>query len=113
MEKVNRLEKKLYLVLWCGAAVIISMMLLINHRQKLADEKAGSSFAFNGQPHGDEMTISAKNSFINLLLRGEEEKMPVQVPSNPKVSSRSLSIYYHNPSSIVRPEDFSIGPVPK
>lgn len=112
MERVNTSGRKLYLVLWGGAAVIISAMLLINHRQKIADKSAVRNFAINGQPQDDEMTISAKNSFINLLLRGDEET-PARAPVYFKAPPRTLSVYYHNSPNALRPEDFSIGPVPK
>lgn len=116
METVNFSGKKLYLILWGGAALIISGMFLINQWQLGTDSSAENGIAISKQfDSDDEMNISAKNSFINLLLRSDyAEELPVQQDYRPKsIYNKEVSLYLRNPVHNRQPEDFSVGPVPK
>lgn len=114
MDKAGAFGKKLYIVLWGGAFVILCTMIMINRLQSDAEKRRQQSRVISRlYKDSDDVSISAKNAFINLLLRNESNDVFI-LPS--PSSGRALRVMLHSGSGFrikPAPEEFSIRPVPR
>lgn len=119
--------KKLYFILWGGAAIIGVVMTLVGYWQQTDEKKLLRNPAFtdpksSGETINDlllsanELTIAEKKSFISLNLKqGEDIGIPISQKSKDKrdeiykqIFQRKMNRLNGNSSA-----DFSVKPVPK
>lgn len=111
-EKVS--GRRLYIILWGGAFIILLAMLLViqfeskAEKIKLQDKVIGRMYK-----DSDDVKISSKTAFINLLLRynGSND----HTKSSPAAIKGLRVLLHDNYGFKIRqqPEDFTIGPVPR
>jgi ethanolamine ammonia-lyase large subunit len=119
--------KILYLILWGGAAIIGTVMVIIGYSQQ-ADEKnllKSSAFATNKLSgdaindlllSGDELTIAEKKSFISLYLKPSENNGDIAYQKGNNKSDEVYRLILQrkmNRSANKSTNDFSVKPIPK
>lgn len=119
--------KKLYLILWGGAALIGAVMTVVGYLQQTDDKKLLRNPAFINPTSSDEtindlllsaneLTIAEKKSFISLYHRqGDDTEIPIYQKAKDKryeiykqIFQRKMNKLNGNSSA-----DFSVKPVPK
>lgn len=125
MDYGQNVERKLYILLWSGAFVVMLIMILDGFILYAAQKKTirtsgeanvwGSETINNLLLSADELSIAEKNSFIQLYLKpGNEAYSTINVQeANESVYKKIFERKVNSLRQSNKDEDFSIKPIPK